>query len=75
MTSRFAAWLILLLSLTTPARADDSTMTVTLLATRCPEYLPDRLGIATLVQAKVELLLFDVGYGANQRLYQSRINQ
>jgi ribonuclease Z len=45
-----------------------------LLGTAGPEYFPDRLGISTLVEANGELLLFDVGRGTNQRLYQSRVN-
>ena len=57
-----------------PARADDARMKVTLVGTGGPEYFPDRLGISTLVEANGEMLLFDVGRGANQRLYQSRVN-
>src|SRR5262249_45386547 len=52
----------------------DAKMKVTLLGTAGPEYFPDRLGISTLVGANGELLLFDVGRGANQRIYQSRVN-
>jgi ribonuclease Z len=57
-----------------PVHADDPKMKVTLLGTAGPEYFPDRLGISTLVEANGEMLLFDVGRGTNQRLYQSRIN-
>src|SRR5579859_2082846 len=57
-----------------PAHADDAKMKVTLLGTAGPEYFPDRLGISTLVEANGEVLLFDVGRGANQRIYQSRRN-
>jgi ribonuclease Z len=57
-----------------PARADEPKMKVMLLGTAGPEYFPDRLGISTLVEANGELLLFDVGRGTNQRLYQSRVN-
>lgn len=74
MTRRITVCMALLMALVSPARAADSTMTVTLLGTGGPEYFPDRLGIATLVEANGELLLFDVGRAANQRLYQSRIN-
>jgi ribonuclease Z len=49
-------------------------MKVTLLGTAGPEYFPDRLGISTLVEANGQKLLFDVGRGTNQRLYQSRVN-
>jgi ribonuclease Z len=69
-----AGILAALMSLATAAQAADAVMKVTLLGTAGPEYFPDRLGIATLVEANGELLLFDVGRGANQRLYQSRIN-
>src|SRR6476659_7801228 len=57
-----------------PVRADEARMKVTLVGTGGPEYFPDRLGISTLVEANGEMLLFDVGRGANQRLYQSRVN-
>jgi ribonuclease Z len=58
----------------TAARADDAKMRVTLVGTAGPEYFPDRSGISTLVEANGEKLLFDVGPGTNQRLYQSGIN-
>jgi ribonuclease Z len=75
MLHKIAAVVAVLVSLSTvPAQAADTTMKVTLLGTAGPEYFPDRLGISTLVEANGELLLFDVGRGANQRLYQSRIN-
>lgn len=74
MTARIALCMSLLLALTAPARADESAMSVTLLGTGGPEYFPDRFGIATLVEANGELLLFDAGRGTNQRLYQSGIN-
>jgi len=57
-----------------PVHADDPKMKVTLLGTAGPEYFPDRLGISTLVEANGEMLLFDVGRGTDQRLYQSRVN-
>jgi ribonuclease Z len=57
-----------------PAHAGNPQMRVTLLGTAGPEYFPDRLGISTLVEANGERLLFDVGRGTNQRLYQSRFN-
>ena len=64
----------LVLSLATmPARAQD-TIRVTLLGTGESEYFPDRLGISTLVEANGHKLLFDIGRGTNQRLYESRIN-
>src|SRR5258708_13340590 len=75
MLRRIAAVIAVLMPLAAaPALADDGTMKVTLLGTAGPEYFPDRLGIATLVEANGERLLFDVGRGTNQRLYQSGIN-
>lgn len=59
--------------MTEQAQAQD-TMKVTLLGTGGPEYFPDRLGISTLVEANGQKLLFDIGRGTNQRLYQSRVN-
>jgi len=56
-----------------PAKAQEA-IKVTLLGTGGPEYFPDRLGISTLVEANGRKLLFDVGRGTNQRLYQSRVN-
>lgn len=47
---------------------------VTLLGTGGPEFFPDRLGISTLVEANGHKLLFDVGRGTDQRLYESRVN-
>ena len=55
------------------ARAEGPKMKVTLLGTAGPEYFPDRSGISTLVEVNGEKLLFDVGPGTNQRLYQSLI--
>lgn len=57
-----------------PAHSQDGTIQVTLLGTGGPEYFPDRLGISTLVEANGQKLLFDVGRGTNQRLYESRVN-
>lgn len=56
------------------AHADEAKIKVILLGTAGPEYFPDRMGMSTLVEANGQLLLFDVGRGANQRLYQSRVN-
>jgi ribonuclease Z len=67
----FAALLVAVSPLV--ALAEDK-MRVVLLGTAGPEYFPDRLGISTLVEANGQKLLFDVGRGANQRLYQSRVN-
>ena len=65
---------VMMLAAAAPAHADEPQIKVTLLGTAGPEYFPDRLGISTLVEANGEKLLFDVGRGANQRLYQSRVN-
>ena len=70
---RIATALCALLALTA-AHAQGPSMKVTLLGTAGPEYFPDRLGISTLVEANGEKLLFDVGPGTNQRLYQSLVN-
>lgn len=58
-----------------PASADsvlatEGEMVVTLLGTGTPAPLLDRFGYATLVSAGGQLLLFDVGRGAVQRLWQ-----
>ena len=45
-------------------------ITVTLLGTGSPEPAIDRFGPSTLVQAGDQVLLFDVGRGASQRLLQ-----
>jgi ribonuclease Z len=71
---RLAACVASVVFALTAARAEPPAMKVTLLGTAGPEYFPDRLGIATLVEANGEKLLFDVGRGTNQRLYQSGIN-
>ena len=60
--------------LSTAAFSQNADMKITLLGTGGPEYFPDRLGISTLIEANGQKLLFDVGRGTNQRLYQSRIN-
>lgn len=52
------------------ALATDGEMVVTLLGTGTPAPLMDRFGYSTLVSAGGQLLLFDVGRGATQRLWQ-----
>ncbi|UWQ44035.1 MBL fold metallo-hydrolase (plasmid) [Leisingera aquaemixtae] len=67
--------LALLPLMSAPALAqEEGAMRVTLLGTGGPEFFPDRLGISTLVEANGQMLLFDVGRGTEQRLYESRIN-
>jgi ribonuclease Z len=70
---RIATALCVLLAISA-AQAQTPAMKVILLGTAGPEYFPDRLGISTLVEANGEKLLFDVGPGTNQRLYQSLVN-
>jgi len=74
MGRKIATAVALMTLVIAPVHAENSMMKVTLLGTAGPEYFPDRLGISTLVEANGEMLLFDVGRGTNQRLYQSRIN-
>src|SRR6266853_5711570 len=74
MGRKIATAVALMTLVIAPVHAENSMMKVTLLGTAGPEYFPDRLGISTLVEANGEMLLFDVGRGANQRLYQSRVN-
>ena len=71
---RQMACAVLLVFALTSAHAEPPIMKVTLLGTAGPEYFPDRSGISTLVEANGEKLLFDVGPGTNQRLYQSGFN-
>ena len=75
IATALALMTVVVIQTVAPARADDARMKVTLVGTGGPEYFPDRLGISTLVEANGEMLLFDVGRGANQRLYQSRVNR
>jgi ribonuclease Z len=70
---RIVTVLCVLMAVTT-AQAQSPTMKVVLLGTAGPEYFPDRLGISTLIEVNGEKLLFDVGPGTNQRLYQSLVN-
>jgi ribonuclease Z len=70
---RIATALCVLMAIST-AQAQTPTMKVILLGTAGPEYFPDRSGISTLVEVNGQKLLFDVGPGTNQRLYQSLVN-
>jgi len=68
--------LLLLLSLLPTAQGEsteDRTIRVILLGTGGPELTPDRQGMATLVEAGGQQLLFDAGRGVLQRLYESRV--
>lgn len=73
-SSRMVAGIASVLFMLAAAHAEQPNMKVTLLGTAGPEYFPDRLGISTLIEANGEKLLFDVGRGTNQRLYQSGVN-
>lgn len=53
-----------------PVIAEEGEMVVTLLGTGTPAPLMDRFGYATLISAGGQTLLFDVGRGAVQRLWQ-----
>ncbi|MES2259606.1 MAG: MBL fold metallo-hydrolase [Pseudomonadota bacterium] len=64
------AWLNPLAAHSAPAAPD---MRVVLLGTSGPELSPNRFGYATLVEAGGQRLLFDIGRGTLQRLYESRI--
>ena len=70
----FAVLALLFASSMSWAGERPASIKVTLLGTGGPEFFPDRLGIATLVQANGQYLLFDVGRGAAQNPYLSRIN-
>lgn len=68
------AGLLAALVLWTPARASaQPDIRVTLLGTGRPDPAIDRFGPSTLVEVGNELLLFDCGRGATQRLWQRRI--
>src|SRR2546426_1025508 len=55
------------------ANAADPILKVTLLGTGGPEY-SERMGYSTLIEVNGQKLLFDVGRGMTQRLYESRVN-
>jgi ribonuclease Z len=63
----------LALIMVTAGAAAEPAIRVRLLGTGGPELTPHRLGAATLVEAKGQLLLFDAGRGVMQRLYESRV--
>src|SRR3984893_199778 len=54
------------------ANADE--LRVHLIGTGGPELTPERTGIATLIDARGQKLLFDAGRGALQNIYLSRIH-
>ncbi|UGY93381.1 MBL fold metallo-hydrolase [Streptomyces gobiensis] len=59
------------------AAADSGTppvVKVYLLGTGGPEMSTTRQGISTLIEASGQRLLFDVGRGATQNMYESRVN-
>ena len=64
----------LALAVAAPARADDHSMTVTLIGTGSPIPSPERFGNSTLVEAGGLRLLFDMGRGNTIRLWQKQIS-
>ncbi|MBW1603906.1 MBL fold metallo-hydrolase [Streptomyces sp. JJ66] len=56
------------------AKEDPAVVKVHLLGTGGPEMSIAREGISTLIDAGGQRLLFDVGRGATQNMYESRIN-
>jgi ribonuclease Z len=61
---------LLLTQVTVATQAPGPVLTVTLLGTGSPEPSMERFGASTLIQAGDQVLLFDVGRGAHQRLAQ-----
>jgi ribonuclease Z len=53
---------------------ENGTIRVHLIGTGGPELTPTRLGISTLIEANDQTLTFDVGRGALQNIYLSRID-
>lgn len=62
-----------LLAVLSAAPAKAQTIKVTLLGTGRPDPVVDRFGPSTLIEAGGETLLFDVGRGASQRLWQLKV--
>ena len=77
MTRRLVACCAMLLGLAAMPMAGQSApkddMVVTLVGTGGPEITADRAGISTLVEGEGQELLFDVGWGALDGLYKSRV--
>lgn len=61
-------------AMTPAAAADGGTVRVHLIGTGGPELTPTREGMSTLVEANGQTLTFDVGRGALQNIYLSRID-
>lgn len=70
---RSIIWLIMAACYASSAMAEP-VLRVHLIGTGGPELTPHRAGYATLIETQDDLLLFDVGRGAMQRLYEQRIN-
>ena len=69
-----AATVLLAYFVATPASADSQkTLTVTLLGTGTPFPSSERFGPGILIEAGDKKLLFDVGRGVTQRLFQKKI--
>jgi len=76
---RMLWWAVLnLLAITCPVSLgfaeDNGTIRVHLIGTGGPELTPTRLGMTTLIEAAGQTLTFDVGRGALQNIYLSRID-
>lgn len=56
-----------------PPPAAAPALRLYLLGTGGPELTPQRLGPSTVIEVNGQLLLFDVGRGAMQRMYESRL--
>jgi ribonuclease Z len=62
-------------AITAPANAEEATtIRVHLIGTGGPELTPTREGMSTLIEANGQTLTFDVGRGALQNIYLSRID-
>jgi ribonuclease Z len=72
---RVAASLFAAICLLMPAHAEENdTIYLHLIGTGGPELTPTRQGMSTLIEANGQTLLFDVGRGALQNIYLSRID-
>src|SRR5882757_790199 len=68
------AILAITLTLGSASAEDKPGMRVHLIGTGGPELTPTRAGMSTLIEAGGQTLIFDVGRGALQNIYLSRID-
>jgi ribonuclease Z len=66
--------LAIVLSVGSAAAEDKGSVRVHLIGTGGPELTPTRAGMSTLIEASGQTLIFDVGRGALQNVYLSRID-